>query len=181
MAALATVADLEARLGRTLTGDEANRAEALLDDVSAVVRSYTGQQFEAGTSTVRVRSRRGRLRLPQSPVTALTTVADMAGSSLDVTSWYGGNVLVLPDGWYDVTYNHGYAAVPDDVKAVVCNMAGRAFGQPADTTGLQSESVGGYSYSVGVAAAAGAAGMLNDERAVLDRYRRVGGFAVTGP
>lgn len=37
--AYATVAELESRLGRTVTGDEALRALAALDDASALVRS----------------------------------------------------------------------------------------------------------------------------------------------
>ena len=61
--------------------------------------------------------------------------------------------------------------------AVVCQIAARAFGRPADQTGVSSETIGQYSYQVGGAAAAGPVGMLADERAVLDRYRRVGGTA----
>lgn len=44
--ALATQADVEARLGRALTADEATRIPSLLDDASALVIGWTGQDFE---------------------------------------------------------------------------------------------------------------------------------------
>lgn len=194
MAALATVADLEARLARSLTAEETTRADALLDGASARVRSYTGQTFTQATTTDRLRVRSGAVRLPQRPVTDVTAVADM--NTNDVThTWHNGDVVYVtadvPDSWaweprrnglswVDVTYEHGYAAVPDDVIEVVCQMVLRAFGQPADGAGFTSESVGTYSYSVGAAAAAGAVGMLADERAALDVYRRVGSTARVG-
>ena len=43
--ALATKPDVEARLGRTLTAPEEARLPALLDDASAVVIGYCGQDF----------------------------------------------------------------------------------------------------------------------------------------
>jgi hypothetical protein len=67
------------------------------------------------------------------------------------------------------------ADVPADIFAVICQIVGRALGRPADEAGITQESIGSYSYSVGAAAAAGAVGLLNDERAVLDRHRIVVG------
>lgn len=191
MADLATVADLEARLGRSLDASETVRAEALLAGASARVRSYTGQQFEQSTTTDRVRVRSGRLRLPQRPVTAVTALADMNGKDITFT-WHAGNDILLgssgypvrhpiEDAWYrhhdwvDVTYTHGYAEVPDDVVEVVCQVVLRAFGSDPSASALTQESVEGYSYSMGAAGAAGAVGMLNDEKAALDVYRRKGG------
>lgn len=187
MAALATVADLEARLGRDLDVTEAARAEALLDGASARVRSYTGQQFDQTTATARVQVRNGVVRLPQRPATAVTTVEDMDGNSLDFT-WYAGQTFklgtettrfdyepVAGDRWVDVTYTAGYAAIPDDVVEVVCQIVLRAFGTPAETSGISQESIGSYSYSTGAVAASGAVGMLPDERQALAPYRRVGG------
>lgn len=42
---LAGVEDLEYRLGRTFQGDELNRVEAVLDDVSALVRDEAGRTW----------------------------------------------------------------------------------------------------------------------------------------
>lgn len=176
MADLATVADLEARLGRSLDAAEVIRAEALLAGASARVRSYTGQQFEQTTTTARLRVRNGRVRLPQRPVTAVTAVADVDANAINFT-WHAGDSLTGfgRTGWVDVTYTHGYVAIPDDVIEVVCQMALRAFGVAADAGGYASESIDDYSYSVGTVAASGAVGMLDQDRAALAPYRRLGG------
>lgn len=191
MAALATVEDIEVRLGRTLSAEEADQVEALLDDVSAAVRAYIGQSVDTDEQTARLRVRNGTIRLPRIPVTEVESVADMDGNDIDFT-WHAGQVVTLgasfTDGWsieptragntwVDVTYTAGWGTVPADLVAVVCQIVGRAFGRPADSTGLTSESIAGYSYSVGGAAAAGPLGMLADEKAVLDRYRIPGGTA----
>lgn len=42
MLPLADITDIEARLGRTFSGDELTRVEALLDDASALVRDEAG-------------------------------------------------------------------------------------------------------------------------------------------
>lgn len=189
---LATLDDLQTRLGRSLDGDDAVRALAILDDASAAVRSYTGQTFTEATTTARFQPRNGAIRLPQRPVTAVSAVENVNGDPVSFT-WDHG-VLVNLGGYgflnsfevepfrnrrpyLDVTYTHGYEEIPADIIAVVCQIAGRAYGRQLEDTGLQSESIAGYSYSLGVAAAAGGLGMLNDERAVLDRYRVVGGTA----
>lgn len=177
---LATADDLAGRLGRTLTDAETDQAELLLADASAAVRAYCGQQFSLAEQTTRIRVRGGVIRLPQRPIASIDAVADPDGNDLDFT-WYAGDRVVLSSPWAatwaDVTYTAGYEEIPADIVAVVCQIAGRALGRPADQTGLSSETIGQYSYSVGGAAAAGALGMLADERAVLDRYRRVGGIA----
>lgn len=191
MAALATVDDLEVRLGRTLSDTEADQAEALLDDASAAVRAYIGQSVNTAEQTTRLRVRNGAVRLPRTPVTDVESVTDVDGNDIDFT-WDAGQVVTLgrsfTDGWsieptrsaytwVDVTYTAGWTSVPADLVAVVCQIAGRALGRPADSTGMTSESIAGYSYSVGAAAAAGPLGLLSDERAVLDRYRRPGSSA----
>lgn len=54
MAALATVAELEDRLGRTLTGAPLDRAEAALDDASALVRDEGDEDWDSLTAPDRV-------------------------------------------------------------------------------------------------------------------------------
>lgn len=182
MADLATVADLEARLGRSLDATETIRAEALLAGASARVRAYTGQQFEQATSSVRLRSRGGRIRFPQRPVTDVASITDVDGNAIDF-DWYAGSViggLGVRVDWVDATYTHGYATIPDDVVEVVCQMVLRAFGSDPSASAITQESVEGYSYSIGAAGAAGAVGMLADEKAALDVYRRKGGTIRVG-
>lgn len=187
MTALASSDDIEVRLGRAFVGSEEARVEALLDDASASVRAYTGQHFElVENDEIRLQVRRGIVTLPQRPVVAVTSVADV--DAVDVTyQWDAGdrlNLNVTPlNAWeieprrnrvtyVDVVYTHGYETIPEDIVRIVCNMALRAFGVPAESSGLQQESIAGYSYAVGSAAAAGAGGMLPSERADLDKYRR---------
>lgn len=176
MADLATTADLEARLGRDLTAEEAARAPSLLVDASGAVRLRARQPLTEATSTARLRARGTKVRLPRRPTTAVDAVADVEGNALDFT-WYAGQVVTLSavplGGWVDVTYTHGYA-VGDDrlapIVGVVCAMVFRALGVKPTEVGYQSESVGGYSYTVGAAAAAGAVGMLEAEGKIVDAF-----------
>lgn len=185
MASLATIVQLEARLGRDIpNGTETTQAQALLDDASAAVRGYTGQSFDEDETTERIWPRDGRIRLSQRPVIEVSAVKNVDGNDISFT-WYEGDSVVVgatPLNYFevngigtqpvDVTYEHGYATVPEDIVAVVCQIAGRALTRPADEAGLTQESIAGYSYSLGAAAGAGPLGMLADEKAVLDRYRK---------
>lgn len=189
MVPLASVEDLEARLGHAV--DNPTRAEALLEDASDAVRDYTGQQFTKKTGdTIRRTPKNGKVRLPQRPVIAVTAVKDTDGNPLEFS--LNGDVVKITSatvasferngiytGDVDITYDHGYEAdaYPRRVVAVVCQIAGRALGTPPDESGLTSETLEGYSYGRGSAAAAGGVGMLPDERRALDTFRRVGGSA----
>lgn len=192
---LASIEDLQGRLGRDLTGADLARAELLLADASAAVRSHTGQEISSRSSTARLQVRDGRVRLPQRPVTDVTAVDNVDGVA-QIFTWYGGDVLELNGGyglvngpwpwgnygtvWLDVTYDHGYEEIPGEIVAIVCQIAARAFGTTPDDSGYTQEGIGNYSYQVGAAAAAGAVGLLADERRILDRYRRVGGQTWVG-
>jgi hypothetical protein len=168
---LATLADLEERLGQPPTNVE--RAAALLVDASAAVRAYTGQEVTRRVSTVRLRPVGSLVRLSQRPVNAApTAVVDIAGNAVSAV-WDGFSTLSV-SGCYtalDVTYDHGFAEVPGGLVAVVCSIAARALSVASDQTiGLSNETIGAYSYTVGSAAASGGAGMLDAERAILDAY-----------
>lgn len=167
---LATLADLTARTG---TVPDPVRGLALLKDASAAVRAFTRQTISLATSAVRLVPSYGRLRLPQWPVVAVTGAVDDLGDDVDLVWPSSSSTLtVYSDQPLTVSYTHGYAVIPDDVIAVVCQIAGRALGITSDASALQSESLGAYSYSVQAAAAAGPIGMLPDERALLKRFRR---------
>lgn len=175
---------------RTLTSDEEIRAELLLVDASATVRAYARQDFTAvEDDTVRVRIKDGKLRLPQRPVTAITAVTNTDGDDI-VFTWYSGDVVNVSNtglDWFereplttsptyvDVTYDHGYETIPDEVIKIVCRIAATALGSPSEEAGVQSESIAGYSYTRGVVAAAG--GLFDEEKRELDAYRAVGGSA----
>ncbi|MFP3990655.1 hypothetical protein U9R90_24960 [Streptomyces sp. E11-3] len=206
MADLATVTDLENRLGRSLTADEAARAPALLADASALVREFTGQQLEAVAGDVIVLRPVGSLlRLPQRPVTAVTLVEAIApdGTSTAVLSgwsWDGRDKVDLtyttysvdftspawrdrmaPDT-YQVTYDHGYAVARPIVVATVCAMVLRTLLSPSMTAGMVAERIGAYNYQLqqGAGAAGATVTMTKADEKALARYgpRRFGTIQV---
>lgn len=174
---LATVEDLEARLGRELTDEERARAAALLADASALIRGFTGQDFTlVAGDVVTLRPVGTVVRLPQRPVQAVTRVVAVGGSDAvpDITlppgswTWDGLDkvdvwppdtswLLSLPEAWadgwgavdtYRITYDHGYAEVPPDVVAVVCAMVLRTLLAPSPVAGMVSERIGQYNYQL---------------------------------
>lgn len=196
MSALASPADLTARLGRDLTEQEAARAEALLTDASAVVRAYTRQDFELHTDDeVVLRATGGRISLPGRPVQGVTRVEVIGGSEalpdFTLADWLfdgidtvrvgeGAAVINLPEAWWDddgypgtyrVTYTHGYAEAPADVLSVVCGVVLRVLTNPS---GYRSETVGSYSVTYAVPATGEQLGtnLTRYEMKMLDRYRR---------
>lgn len=190
MAALATDDDLQARLTRTLTEDDATRVTALLDDASAAVRMFTGQQIDQAETIDRLAVRNdGRIlyvTLPQRPVVEIASVADINANTITY-EWDGHTRLRLTGRtgetfadtlerdlrYVDVTYTHGYGEDNDPqgklaiVAGIVANIAARAFGTPAEETGKTAESIAGYSYQIGGAAAAGGFGLLASEKELL--------------
>jgi hypothetical protein len=195
---LATVDDLDARLGRTLTGVDADRANQLLRDASGAFRRAAGQQISAGSSTARLRPmfagpiRAARtwdafVRLRQRPATAVASVIDAAGNPVEF-EWLGDDRVAVTtrassstfdevDGnaygvLVDVTYSHGYDEIPDDVVAVVCQMVGRALAVTPDKTAYFQRSIDNYAETLGSAAAGGAVGMLPAELKFARTFRR---------
>lgn len=192
MAALATIADVEARIGRPIVESyDMMRVTALLDDASSIVRMITGRPFGDLEVTRRLRVRHGVVNLGARDITAVTSVTQIDGTELDVV-WDGLATLsvgtidrfdmdAFASGAVDVTFTRSGPDAPQWVKAIVAQMAARAFGRPADQTGLQQESIAGYSYSVGQAAAAGGIGMLPQEEARLrEAFPKFGGTAWVG-
>lgn len=200
MTSLATREDIEARLGRDLTDAEAGRADALLADASAMIRAYTGQDFAVVVDDeITLRGPGGTIRLPQRPVTAVSSVVAVGGDGApDVTliDWIwdgidqvrvgsGSYVINLPAVWWDddgypgtyrVTYSHGYAEVPADVVAVVCGMVTRTLTAPTMAGGVRSETIGPYSYQLDAAGTGLSVVMSTADRDALKRYRRTEGM-----
>lgn len=185
---LATVQQLEARLGQTV---DAARATALLEDASAVVRGYTGQYFtRVLDDRVTFRVDRGSVVLPQRPADKPTLISEFGGGVLPASAWWWGGIGVVEFGspsWVangptvsrfprtvEITYSHGYAEIPGDVVAVVCQMVGRVI-LSESTPGLMSEAIDDYQYRLGGGIVSGAVALVPAEKSILDRYRsRVG-------
>lgn len=192
---LATVADLEARSG--LSFDPPVRAEALLDDASAMVRSYTGQDFTLVEDDVVVLPvARGRISLPQRPAQnpsaisaiLLQSVALVTGGwqfdgidcvYIGAPTWaINGPTIPCEFHTAQVTYSHGYSVIPGDVVAVVCQMVLRVLQSPAATPGLRSEQIDDYQYALGGGLTSGTIALVPEEKVTLNRYRRRSGSVV---
>jgi hypothetical protein len=183
MTALATLDQLTERVTSPITDPE--RALAVIDDVSAAVRSYTGRHITASEHTERLRPHGLKVRLSQSPVTVVSAVTNMAGSAVPF-SWDGLEVVrlssislvafdrdaLITNDVVDVVYEAGYVEVPDDVVGVVCNVVARALSGGPEIAGVTQEAVAGYSVSFGSVGASGPLGFFAAELRVLDAYTR---------
>lgn len=171
--ALATIADVEARLGRELTASEESKATAWLTDASAMFVQRAVQKFEVGESTVRLFPRDNVVRLIQRPVIEIVSVQDIDGNDIDYT-WDGHQSLYdLGDlRGIKVTYEHGSATIPDDVVAVVAGMVARTLSiSPDAAAGVQQQTVGPFSQSYANWAVGAQVMMSPAEMKVADYYR----------
>lgn len=178
MAPLATVTDLEAVLGRTLTTAESTQADMFLSWASSYVRDYTGRTFERQVDhALRTQAdSHGVIELPDPPVVSVASIMDIDGETwTPVTGYWDGMWRIdglRPWHTYIVTYTHGSDVVPDSIKGVVVSMASRQVINPA---GIRQETVGATSVTyASVFGEAGALGLSGLERQVLDMYSDVG-------
>jgi hypothetical protein len=160
---LATITDMTDRVGLEI---DFARANACLVDASAAVRRVTGQTLSEATTTVRLTP--GRDRLGQRPVTAIVSAVDDNGTTVDVTSWTAEGEITAP-GPVTVTYTHGYPTIPDDIVAIVCQVAARSLTAPvgAITQFYADEAPPSYA-----ASGRGGVELLSHEVAQLAAYRR---------
>lgn len=172
--ALATIADVEVRLGRELTPAEEAKANAWLEDASALFVNRSEQQFEIGESTVRVFPKDGVIRLLQRPVIEIISVEDLNGQPVDYT-WDGFQTLfdVYTNEPIKVIYEHGSATIPEPVVAVVAGMVARTLSiAPEAAAGMTKTATGPFSQEF-ASWAVGSQVMLSPaELAVADSYRQ---------
>lgn len=203
-APLATVGDLEARLGRDLTATEAAKADAALADASAALRTYCRRHFtEVEDDEVILRPVGSSIRLPRRPVTAIAqleqigtagtvdrvmAVGEWAFDGIDLIElWpspyaYSG---IAPTGQYAntyrVLYDHGNDVVPAFIVGMTCRLVFRSLLAPSPTEGLVSEHIGQYSYQYGQSAGSTSPGVAvrlteEDKRELVQGgYRRAAG------
>lgn len=143
----ATPADLAAYLQiPTFVGevDAEASAQLALDIATSVVIERTGQAFTATTGDVVTLDTfpGDDIRLPQRPVTAVTSVvtrerghATTTTRTLNTDYEHRGDRLrwVGFGSWpYEVTvtYDHGYETIPDDVKGATLAVAAELFDNP---------------------------------------------------
>lgn len=179
--AFATVPELSAYLGRAL--DNTEQAELALTLATGIIQSETGQTIErVEDDTVTLRGGPyGELTLPERPVIEVSAVLGEHVRD-DEWSWRGGQ-LVRRFGWPEVvvvTYTHGYATIPADIKAITLALAARVLAQnAADASGgIKRETVGAYTVEYQRDSSTSSSGLLSEgERAHLRRtYRASAGM-----
>lgn len=194
---LATQADLEAALQRSLDSTQAGMA---LRRASARVRKHCRQQFTLVENETITLPGTGRvLRLPQRPLVLddahpLTVVELFGITGVEYTALEGrdytriGTELTRGEQWWAptrlmgwpwlrpqgiwaqrvrVTYSHGYTEVPDDVVDVVLDLASMAMTNPQ---GLRSESLDDYSRTF-AAETIGGPQLTAEHKEALREYR----------
>ena len=198
MADFATVADVELVLLRPITdADEIASVEFGLAIVSAAIRNYTNQYIELVEDDAILLDHRGGpiVFLPELPVVEVASVS-LAGTPLVVLTDYKlavGGMLVRQRGYrswpigiqdIEVTYTHGYATIPDDIRGVAARAASRLFqaGLRAEETGgvlgIASKSLGDFSVSYtaegsaeGSMGASGARVLSLSDKDLLNKYK----------
>jgi len=156
--ALATVNQLGAYLKQTFATDDPS-AVLYLSIASGMVRDFLQQEITAVTDDVVLLDPidGSFLLLPELPVTDVSLVETFDGTTwttADPTTYTVSKRLGMiagkpdvgvtwptdPETWR-VTYDHGYATVPDAIVGVTLGVAARAY---ATEPGVDLERVGGY-------------------------------------
>lgn len=185
MAALppfATAAELAAMMQTPVDGTAADLA---LASASAMIRSWTRQSITRVVDDVaklRVIDCR-ELVLPQRPI---ESVSEVKVNSVVLVDWVlSGDRLLRAGGWHhlpgtttypdpglvQVTYTHGWADVPDDVRAVCLDLASTTLTNPS---GLRSVSIDDYSRTF-ASETLGSGTLSAAHKAILAAYRpRIG-------
>lgn len=172
---LVTVDELETHLGAAFSPEDRARAEQAITMASAAIQRYCNLVgLQQVTDTVVLRGVYGTdLLLPFGPVAAVSAV-EVDGQALGVNDYdVVRDELVRRAGWggtsveVEVTYTHGLAVVPDEVKAVCLDVAARSYANP---TGVRSETIDGY--SVTYAGAGAAVGLWPGDRSSLSAFHR---------
>lgn len=155
MASYASSVDLENLLGVQFTTGDHVRADLLLELASGRIDTSLRQPLTQATETVTLDGTGTPiLLLPTFPVTAVTSVvADGTPLVFDDDFWWSASGILTRVGgcWPGeprsvvVNYTHGYAAIPASVKDAALKIAAIWWDNPL---GLQSETIGGYSYRV---------------------------------
>jgi len=189
-----TVADIEHFLQIAVPAAKTDAANRAIVEATAAIQNYCHQVLEAVGETITLDCIGGpRILLPELPVTAVISVVE-DGDLLLVDDDYklGEHGILYRIGAYwtvgiqiiAITYDHGYAVLPDDIISIATRAASRAYqaglraeemsaipGVTALSLGDYSVSFGGEGAGEGVLGASAAPLLLKSEKERLDRYR----------
>lgn len=158
MSTLAAADDVAKELGLSgeseLSTEQTNRIPGLLIKASSAFRRAAGRQFTEATYTQRLQVIGGRARLPEDPVTDVSSVVDDCGNTISFTRvGYWLNVsrhhhsndasfsfyrpAGIDSGWF-VTVTYAGGAVPADVRVTVAQIVARQLNMdPTAATGVR--------------------------------------------
>lgn len=173
MTLLASAADLATQLRTTFTVTQTAQAEALLTSVSDLVAAWCNRvSFDEveDDDVVLTGTWQTELVLPLGPITDVTAV-EVDGTVVATTDYeLVGDVLHRSAGWggrdvsVSVTYTHGFAEVPGDVRAVVLDRATRRWPNPEQ---MRAKNLDGVALTYLV----DSGGLTDAERRSLRHYR----------
>jgi hypothetical protein len=182
---LATVDQLAAYMALPLVSTDP-AALLYLSAASGTVRDYLQQELTVVTGDVFLADpiAGAYVFLPEHPVTSVAlvelyddTVTPGVWSTADPTTYTVSKRLGIiagkpgcgvswptdPETWR-ITYNHGFATLPDSLLGVVLGVAARAYSSPAS---IETERIGGYQVKYAVEGE----GFTPIEKKALNRYR----------
>lgn len=190
-----TVADIEHFLQITVPAAKVDAANRAITEATAAIQNYCHQVLEAVAGEAIILDCIGgaRILLPELPVNAVAAAIE-DGDLLLVDDDYKlgqhGILYRIDTTWavgiqiIEVTYDHGYAVIPDDIVSIATRAASRAYqaglraeemsavpGITALSLGDYSVSFGGEGAAEGVLGASAAPLLLKSEKLQLDRYR----------
>jgi hypothetical protein len=171
-------------------------AARAITEATAAIQNYCHQALYLVTGDVvilDVSTAWYKIFLPELPVVAITLVVE-DGETLVVDDDYKlgqwGILYRVNQPWVEgiqivaVTYDHGYATIPDDIVAVCTRAAARAYqagllaADSLGVPGIAGKSLGDYSVTYqptggaeGTMGASAARLLLLSEKEILDRYR----------
>jgi hypothetical protein len=195
---LCVTSDISGRLGRDLTAAETLRVPFLISDATSQIVRYCRKDFQLHMNdVVEIKGDGSTIKLPYRPVTSVSDVIAISGRpdipDIPVSWWVfdgideisiaestASGVINLPEAWYDfgafpgtfqVTYNHGYSSVPDDVVMVAANAVISVLQAPTIAAGVIGETIGPYSYRMERSGGGLAVALTQADLIALNDYR----------
>lgn len=174
---LITLDEAEEALGQTLDNAQQELVLRFIRLVSTYITSYTGVSFgQVVTASIRAKADYyGVVELPGGPVQEVTSVHYFYGGEPGCWEWDGLDEIygLSPNAVVDITYKHGYAQIPDDIREVATEVVKRVFLSPDGQGGaLFKYRVGDVEEMYSGTFGGMGRGMFNDlEKLILDQYR----------
>lgn len=176
MSQFATSDELALHLGSSFDSAERAQADVVLEIVTADIQVWSEQTIAKVTGDVVHLDGRGTeiLLLPERPVIQISSLEDDGTTLVEEDDFIldeaaaivfrlDGHVWTAKRRVVQVTYDHGYEAVPPALKGVCLSAAARRFENPEGAT---SEQLGSYSVTHGQTA------FTEGEAEILARYAK---------